>query len=409
MKRIAQAFLKPGRGRDTGMPAPAGPESAPSHLIHLVPVGIIMLLALIAVSHPEKASDVRLLFDAHDIGVYFRSSRWVVGEGRLYREVSSEYPLLANLIFAVWRYVGSWVGPGKVPFAYAWVLSAALVYIWAVYCVAYNTSRLATLAWLAPAPIYFALFRYDIYPAAATLLAMLAIRRTSFLEAAFFLGIAAALKGYALFLLPAFCVFVLYQRGLRTAMSCGLIALAPMAVCLLAALAFSGWTGMIEPFAQQTERKFNGESFYDAVNFVLGIRLTAQDIPLLPHALQLSCALIAAATRPRNFQDLVNAFLFALLGFLTFSPFYSPQFVLWILPVAAFSDSRAMLILALILSWVTYAYFPLAYDLDRRGDGLKVAVTAVTAIRLAMMALSVSAWHKSRGARRHATSGSGAI
>ena len=387
------------------MPAP-GPESAPSPLIHLVPAAVI-ILALIAVSNPEKVSGIRLLFDPHDIGVYFRSSRWVVGEGRLYREVPSEYPLLANLIFAASRYVGSWVDPGKVAFEYAWVLSAALVYIWAVYCVAYNTSLLATLAWLAPAPIYFALFRYDIYPAAATLLAMLAIRRASFSEAAFFLGVAAALKGYALFLLPAFCVFVLYQRGLRTAITCGLIALAPLIVCLLAALAFSGWTGMMEPFTRQSGRKFNGESLYDVVNFLLGTRLKANDVPLLPQALQVSCALIAAAMRPRNFQDLVNAFLFALLGFLIFSPFHSPQFVLWILPVVAFSDSRVMLILALILSWVTYVYFPVAYDLGRRGDGLKVAVTAVTAIRLAMMALTVNAWRNSQGERRQAPSGFG--
>ena len=71
-------------------------------------------------------------------------------------------------------------------------------------------------------------------------------------------------------------------------------------------------------------------------------------------------------------------------------------------PPVCFSSTLS--ILSIILSWMTYVYFPIAFDLDRRGAGLKFAVTAVTAIRLAMMALAVSEWHKSRGESREAPS-----
>jgi hypothetical protein len=121
---------------------------------------------------------------------------------------------------------------------------------------------------------------------------------------------------------------------------------------------FAGWEGMSAPFRLQAGREFNGESLYDAVNYLLVSQVKAKEIPLLPLLLQLSSALIAAAMFPRKVQDLVNAFLFAVLGFITFSPFYSPQFVLWILPLVAFSDQRAMLISAIGFSWLTYFYFP---------------------------------------------------
>src|SRR5262245_38354277 len=111
---------------------------------------------------------VRLLFEPADIGLYFRSSHWVVDCGRLYLEVPSEYPPLANAIFAALRYLGNQLhseqgGFSYRGFAYIWVITAGLAYTWAALRVATEGSWLATLAWVAPAPIYFALFRFDIY------------------------------------------------------------------------------------------------------------------------------------------------------------------------------------------------------------------------------------------------------
>src|SRR5262245_37125698 len=49
----------------------------------------------------------RLAFDESDMSVYFASARWVIEGGRLYREVASDYPLFANIIFATVRYLGN--------------------------------------------------------------------------------------------------------------------------------------------------------------------------------------------------------------------------------------------------------------------------------------------------------------
>jgi hypothetical protein len=115
------------------------------------------------------AFDIMVFFDSHDMNVYFASSRWIIEGGHLYREVPSEYPLLANLIFASLRYLSNLVDPGIDAFHIGWMVSASVVYVYAVYRVATGTTLLATLAWVAPASIHFALFRFDVYPAVATL------------------------------------------------------------------------------------------------------------------------------------------------------------------------------------------------------------------------------------------------
>jgi hypothetical protein len=162
---------------------------------------------------------------------------------------------------------------------------------------------------------------------------------------------------------------------------------------------------MVAPFSFHALRMPNGESTYDAFDYLFGSTYTTWfkhffDVPALQgpseirwvaQSLQIGCALAAAAMRPRNFDDLVNAFLFATLGYMSFSVFYSPQWVLWILPLVCFSASRIMLATATFLSWLTYIYFPISYDLmqARHPSLFKVVVVAVSLLRLIMMFLAV--------------------
>jgi hypothetical protein len=329
-----------------------------------------------------------LVFDRNDMLAYFDSARWVVEGGRLYSEVPSDYPPLANMIFATVRYLSDLLHPGIPGFFSLWIASTWIVYLYAVYRIATGTTMLAGLAWLAPAPMYFAVFRFDIYPAVATLMSLLAIQRTRYIEGAIWLGVAGALKGYALWLLPAYCVFMVYQRGVAAAIKVGALAVAPMLLSLLATLIFTGWDGMVAPFSSQALRTLNGESTYDAFNYFFSAPVIpdGSEVRWVAQSLQVACALAAAAMRPRSFDDLVNAFLFAVLGFMSFSVFYSPQYVLWVLPLVCFSRSRVMLISAIVLSWLTYLYNPIG----ALHPGLfKAPIIAVSLVRSFMMFLTV--------------------
>ena len=152
---------------------------------------------------------------------------------------------------------------------------------------------------------------------------------------------------------------------------------------------------MVAPFSFQALRTLNGESTYDAFNYLVGVPVIADgpEVRWVAHSLQVGCALAAVAMRPQNFDDLINAFLFAVLGFMSFSVFYSPQFVLWILPLVCFSRSRVMLISAIFLSWLTYLYYPVGSLLYYRhfyAGPFKAAIIAVSLFRLFMMFLAVS-------------------
>jgi hypothetical protein len=333
-----------------------------------------------------------LVTEPYDIRVYYNSSRWVVEGGRLYREVWSEYPLLANMIFASYRYLSNLLHPGFYGFYGLWVASAWFVYLWAVYRVAKDVGIFATIAWLSPGAIFFSLFRFDIYPAVATLMFLFSLRRTAYLQGAIWLGVAIALKGYALFILPAYCVFMVYQRGVIAAVKIGAVAIAPMVLSLLITVLFAGWEGVIVPFQVHAARTLNGESTYDAINYLFGAAVVSDGsaVRWIGQSLQVGCALAAAAMRPRSFDDLVSASLFSVLGFISFSSFYSPQYVLWILPIACFLGSQTMLICAILFSWLTYFYYPIGYYLRGAQPAIfKATVGAVSLLRLLMMFLAI--------------------
>ena len=88
---------------------------------------------------------------------------------------------------------------------------------------------------------------------------------------------------------------------------------------------------------------------------------------------------------------------------MSFSVFYSLQFVLWILPLVCFSGSRVMLISAILFSWLTYLYFPISYQLrGARPDLFKAVVVAIGLLRLFMMFLAVQGrYSRSPGCGRH--------
>jgi hypothetical protein len=285
----------------------------------------------------------------------------VLGGGEAYRDAASWYPFLANCLFAAVRLVSSLFNPSANAFIVVWMGIAVLLYVCIVETVIAHTSKLAVLMWLAPAPIYFALMRYDIYPAAATLFALIAIRRDSYLVGAAWLGLAIALKGYALFMLPAYCVYVAQRRDVIEAVKVGAVAVAPALVATLATIAFAGWDGLIEPFKYHAEKIANDEATNDAINYLFGATVIqpTRGLLLIAHGLQICCALLGAAFAPRRFDDLVHACLFAVVGFIAFSTFHSPQYVLWVLPIACLSSSRAILVLALVFSWVSYLHLHL--------------------------------------------------
>lgn len=333
---------------------------------------------------------IRLFFDPIDLNVYFKSSRWVVSGGKLYKEVFSEYPLLANLIFGIVRYLAEILHPLSSSFdsfAWLWMSIAWFIYLGIIYQVA-TISKQALWVWLAPAPLYFALLRFDIYPALTTLLALFAIKNQKYTWGAFWLGSAIALKGYALVLVPAYFVFIYYQKGFWAALKITGICLTPFILSQVAVFAYAGIDGVKQPYLYHINRSTNNESTYDAIAYLLPLPFI-QKLSHLAKGLQIATSLLAAVFKPKSFDDLVHSFLFAILGFISFSIFHSPQFVLWIIPIASFSSSIWLNVWTIIYAWIIYLYFPLIFDRHNATHcAFKLTVILMTSVRFAMLYVS---------------------
>ena len=305
-------------------------------------------------------------FNFGDFAVYYSSSKWAIGQGFLYKDVPSEYLLLPNLLFGAARFVSELLHPFSSSFrsfTWVWLSVTWWLYIWATFQIITKTEKGSVWVWLGPATIFSALLRFDLFPAIATFLALLSLKNQKYMAGAFWIGIGIALKGYLLFTLPAFVVFALYQKGLKETVRLVIVCLLPMIVTNALVLAYAGWGGMLSPYAFHSVRTNNGESTYDALLFLTSplsfYRGKVVDLPYIVKFLPIITSLLAAALRPKDFNGLIDALLISVLGFMSFSVFYSPQFILWIAPIACFSSSAKIKLVVAAFSWVTFIYHPL--------------------------------------------------
>lgn len=202
--------------------------------------------------------------------------------------------------------------------------------------------------------------------------------------AALLLGLAIALKGYAIFAVPAFCVWILLARGRREALVGAAIAVAPLAVSVGVVALAAGADAALLPFRWQAMRGPNGEGLWDAVGLLTGGGAAdlAREARWLPLALTAAASLGAAAMRPRTFDELCRAVTVAIGGYSLVSVFYSAQFALWVIPSIALGGGPALLAAGIAFQWLTFAYAPIGTHMPGRlAIVSQVTLLAVTVMR----------------------------
>lgn len=344
-----------------------------------------------------------LFYDAHDLRIFFNSSAWTMGKGKLYLDVRSEYPILANLIFGVIRFLSfkiTLLGSDFDRFSVLWIICTSVAF--ACLLTALPKGDVVWGAWLlllllSPATIYFSLLRYDIYPVLFSFWGLSYLLKREWNVAALLLGVCIALKGYALILIPAFFVFCIYQIGIRAALVALFVMLLPSLVSNFAVFIWGGERALLAPYKLQVFRGFNGESSFDSL-FFIGSRfgMTQDQVANLsswlmknhiPKIIQSAIALGACLFKPARFESFVNVAFLSVLGFITFSSFYSPQYVIWLIPFLLFTRDRVLLFLAIFLAWSSYIYFPVTYDLRlSHPTSFAVSILVATLTRFLMLA-----------------------
>jgi uncharacterized membrane protein len=307
------------------------------------------------------------------------------GEQRRYME----YPVLTGLYqWATAKLAQGWVSlgnsgwlPTSVPaivyfhisalaLAFAW-----LVTVWAVVRLSPRRPWDAALAALSPLVVVHAFTNFDALATALATTGLLAWARRRPVLAGVLLGLGGATKFYPLLLLGPIVLVCLRARRLRP----GVTAVAAAALCYtvvnlpIAVLFPSGWA---EFFRLNTRRGADPDALYTAVSAFTGWPGFAEvrTLNLVSATLfVLACAAITwvALTAPRQ-PRLVELCFLVVAAFLLVNKVWSPQYSLWLVPLAALAIPRWKPVLAWMtvdaLLWVPR----MAYYLGPEHKGLPI-------------------------------------
>ncbi len=341
-----------------------------------------------------------------------------------YREVLVEYPPGAFTVFLPPTAFGS--GHYNAAFKVLMALcGVATIVVAALVLAELGLSRrrvYAALMLLALSPVALgpiSLNTYDAWPALLTVLALWLLLRGRAVLGFAVLGLAITAKVYPLVLVPLACVFVWRRSGPRQ-VAIGVAALFVIAAAVVAPFAVYAPHGVFESFRSQAERGLQVESLgasvlllldrlglYDAHvvrttgvagrNLVGGAADAVAVASLVLEALAVAAvwALYAGVRDAR--ARLPLAFAAAVAGFIAFTKVFSPQYLVWLVPlvvlvggaagVAAISLAAAALVLAQVWFFHYHALFRVEWPV-----WLLLARDLVLVTLYAVLAGALSRW-----------------
>jgi uncharacterized membrane protein len=311
-----------------------------------------------------------------------------VFDGRVpYRDFFMEYPPGALAVFLPPAVFGSshYIDAFKCLMALCGVATLVLVACLLVRLGVSATRLWAGLLLFALSPLVLgpiSLNTYDAWPALLTVVALSLLLSGREVAAFAFLGAAFAAKVYPVVLIPPAAIFVWRVRGRVFALR-GLTAFAAVAVLFLAPFLVLAPHGLAESFRAQAARSLQVESLAGSVLAAAdragiysatvvhrtGHAISYDVVGSLPETLAVlssiaqALAVIAVAWLYLRGRDdprrLALAFAAAIAGFLACTRFFSPQYLVWLLPFVPLLEPAAWVVTAtaLVLAQVWFFHY----------------------------------------------------
>lgn len=330
---------------------------------------LICTLSLILSSLPDQIVP-RLINDPYDISNYKDRGSWIVLGKQPYGEVFSEYPQLATYMFAIPHLVENLI-PADIDiyqYTFSFMMAVCLaITIVLLYQIRSERKYLAFLMFL-PASLYFTHNRYDIVPVLFTVMSVALLLRGRFQLASFTLAVSVMFKWYPVVLLP---VFLAYSYSTDKRLDWRMILTFGLTVGLIAlpTLLLVGLDGFLVPYLFHLGRGVNRESIVFLVEvfmisagfFTPPVKFVVYNLFLL---LQVGLPFSAFLLKVRGKSNLLAWSTAAILSFMLFAKYYSPQWLLWILPFLILrAATRRDVVMIIVFDLFTYLKFPLVYDL----------------------------------------------
>lgn len=359
---------------------------------------------------------IRFFQDNYDRGAYYVRGSWYHFGMENVGKLDSEYPALAVYVFALPFAVADLMGrsdPAPRPGLILNLFTAMMVIFYLGLMLitrrlleekGKDTWRL--VVFLLPGFLYFSLNRYDVMPALLVSAAVFMVLTDRPLWAGVLLGMGMMVKWYPALLGPiCFAYFWRWKRSdafiLTGAFAATVIALS------IPLLMIGGVDAFFDPYRFQIGRDADAMSIFGLATAWTGetrglspLSSWAKTILL---ALQLVIPLLALLGAQKSSEAFLDWVLLSLFAFIFFAKFYSPQWIIWIIPLFIVRYENRWLIV-LIVAWdlLSYMLFPVLYDVynmyeNTPGVVFVVAVLVKTALIL-MLAYgpAVNVWRDLR-------------
>ncbi len=213
-----------------------------------------------------------------------------------------------------------------------------------------------------PAALYFSLNRFDVLPALLTALSLACLGRRHLIASAALLAAAMMIKVYPALLAPLILRFLWPER--RAAMTWAAAFAATASLILLPQLLLWGWEPVWAPYRFQLSRPPFPPSAY---GIILPLWLGRADLlgTIFRFGTLALATFLILRRRPSDMTALLRRGALLLIAFVTLPVFYSPQWILWLVPLLAplARRSRAVAALAIGLDLLTYLTFPVVMGL----------------------------------------------
>jgi hypothetical protein len=218
--------------------------------------------------------------------------------------------------------------------------------------------------WLLVLPgfLYCTPCRFDILPAMLVMASILAADRRKVAVAGLLLGLAVALKMYPLVLAPILLRFT--ARSWKDAIVWCACAAAPVVLSYGVMYRTDGVEGATVPLRFQLGRDPEAEWCFYGKFLPPALAVKTPAMSALRAAVPLLLSVLFAVRRPPDVHSLLRRCSIALIGFLTLSVFYSPQWWQWlaVLLVPLAGRHRWLLPVWVALDVWTYLHFPVLFD-----------------------------------------------
>ena len=328
----------------------------------------IALISLVLFSHTHLRSNfnstIRFVNDFEgDLNVYYSRGLWYPLKKIPYLETFSEYPQLATYLFAIPHaalsfFYGINYGEQQYYLTFSVIM---IILLSASIALLYNLrdkNKYLAFLMLLPASLYFSCNRYDILPAALSILSIWLLSKEKYKFSVFFLALGVLTKWYLILLFPIFLKFY-YSRYKKINLSMIYIFCFTGIAFILPTLLSGGIEAVLVPYKFHMARGLNKESLFYLLKSILG----SDAWFTIFFILQFSIVPFCLINKIDSLQKVVKWSSLSILVFMLFAKFYSPQWILWVLPFLILrARNKKDIVLIILFDLVTYLYFPVIYD-----------------------------------------------